>query len=162
MSILLYALYSNQWCTIWFLLKVRNWHPNTKENPSNRMGFLWAFLIRLPPAPSWSIFICIPTERCEVGSRRRKKSLNGCFFESKARSKEFRKWASERAKRLCACRVDLDNILDSVNILKSTWQSTRSRHIAESRSRIISNTIPRTNCFFVFWICLKNNYIGKN
>jgi hypothetical protein len=34
--------------------------------------------------------------------------------------------------------------------------------IAESRSMRISNTIPRTNYFFVFWICWKNNYIGTN
>ncbi len=35
---------------------------------------------RIPPVTSRLIFICIPTERCEVGSRQRKNSLRWLFF----------------------------------------------------------------------------------
>ena len=42
----------------------------------------------------------------EVGSWREQRAWMAVFLMSKAQSKEYRKWARERPRRLCDCRVD--------------------------------------------------------
>ena len=81
-----------------------------KKRPPS-CGLFFLLLGKAPPCDIM-IYIHLHTDwaralRGEVGSWRRKKRLNGCFFKSKAKNKEFRKWAGERAKRLCFCRVAL-------------------------------------------------------